>query len=53
MEYSRDAYVNRLVERRENGLINIMNLEKISTRVIKNDDNLNNENVKKLIKKIK
>lgn len=38
---------------RENGLINIMNLEKISTRVITNDDNVNNENVKKLIKKIK
>ena len=38
---------------RENGLINIMNLEKISTRVITNDDNVNNESVKKLIKKIK
>lgn len=38
---------------RENGLINIMNLEKISTRVITNDDNVNKENVKKLIKKIK
>ena len=37
---------------KENGLVNMKQLENVSTRIITNKDNKNNDNVKKLIKRL-
>lgn len=38
---------------KENGLVNIKVLENISTRLITNTDNINNEDIKRLVKKLR